>query len=159
MEALRLNLSSNDFTPAKKALLWIVGSMFLLGGLWSLYMIVVRNDASIRPGLPVVLFLLSAFVFFIAALASFRKRKQFFHVDDETISYQYGLISSRHHSYHWSDIKKLIMKYNQRKAILILNNDKQIVINLNWIQKTRSQIILKHLYSASKDKGLPLSRQ
>ncbi len=159
MEALRLNLSSNDFTPAKKALLWIVGSMFLLGGLWSLYMIVAKNDTSIRPGLPVVLFLLSAFVFFVAALASFRKRKQFFHVDDETISYSYGLISSRHRSYKWADIKKLIMKYNQRKAILILNNDKQITINLNWIQKTSSQIILKHLYSASKDKGLPLTRK
>jgi len=159
MEALRLNLSSNDFTPAKKALLWIVGSMFLLGGIWSLYMIAAGNDSTIRPGLPVVLFLLSAFVFFVAALASFRKSKQFFHVDDETISYRYGLISSRHHSHNWSDIQKVIIKYNQRKAILMLNNNKQVTINLNWIQKTSSQIILKHLYSASKERGIHLSRK
>jgi hypothetical protein len=159
MEALRLNLSRNDFTPAKKALLWIVGSMFLIGGLWSLYMLVVKQDSSIRPGLPVVLFLLSGFVFFVAALASFRKKKHFFHVDDDTISYRYGLISSRYRSCNWADIKKIIIKYNQRKAILILNNDKHILVNLNWIQKTSSQVILKHLYAASKNKGLAIARK
>lgn len=158
MEDLKLNLSRNEFSTSKKVLLWIVGSMFLIGGLWALYMRLVKHDTSVQPGLTVVLLVLSAFMFFVAALATFRKRKHFFYVNDEAISYRYGLVSSSYHSYNWSEIKKVIMKYNQRKAILILNNDKHVTINLNWIQKTNSQIILKHIYFASKNKGLPLTK-
>lgn len=158
MEVLRLNLSRNEFSMSKKVLLWIVGSMFLAAGIWAIYMRFVKKDSSIQPGLTVVLFALSAFLFFIASLASFRKREHFFYVDNETITYRYGLISSRHQSYNWSEIKKIVMKYNQRKAILVFNNDKQVTINLNWINKSNSQIILKHIYYASKYKGLPVTR-
>lgn len=158
MEELKLKLSRNEFSTGRKALLWIAGTLFLAGGLWNIYMKVVKHDETVQVGLTIALFTISAFIFFLATLASVRKRNHFFYVNSDSISYRYGLLFPRHRSHNWSDIKEVIMKYNQRKAIFVLNNDKQVVINLNWIQRTNSKIILKHIYYESRNRGLPVRK-
>jgi len=158
MEDLKLNLSKNEFSTGRKTLLWIVGSLFLFGGLWDLYMKLVKHDGTVQVGLTVALFGISAFIFFIAILASGRKRKHFFNVNNESISYRFGLLFPRQRSHKWSDIKEVLMIYRQRKAILVLDNGKKEVLNLNWIQRTNSKIILKHIYYASRIRGLQVKK-
>ena len=159
MEELKLNLSRNEFSTGRKILLWVVATMFLLGGLWDIYMRLVKDDTSVSPGLTVTLFTISAFVFFLAMLASFQKKQHYFNVNNEEISYRYGLIFPSLQNHKWSEIKEIIIKYTQRKVILVMKNKKHVTINLNWIQRTNSKIILKHIYYSSRSIGLPVIRR
>ncbi|MBS0009924.1 MAG: hypothetical protein KFF49_00840 [Bacteroidales bacterium] len=158
MEALKLNLSRNEFSTGRKILLWILGTLFLTGALWSLYVRLAKIDESAEPGLILVLFLISAFIYFIALLATVQKKSHFFHVDEDMISYRYGFFFPGYHKHKWEDISEIIMKYDQRTAMLILNNGKHISINLKWIQKSSSQLILKHIYYTAQNKNLPVIR-
>lgn len=159
MEDLRLNLSKNEFSKARKILLWVLASLFALGGAWDLYLKLIKHDYSAQIGLTVILFAISGFIFFIAVLASVTRKDHYFKVDNDHISYRYGLIFARQHSYNWSEIKNIIMRYKERKAILVLENGKQETINLNWVKRTNSTTILKHIYYLSKKLNIPVTRK
>ncbi len=138
--------------------MWIIGLLFFSGTIWSLYLKLFRHDTSVTTGLIIVLFGISAFVFFIAALASVKKKDHYFIIDADKISYRYGLVFPKHRNHNWSGIKEIIMQYNLRQAIIISEDDKKKIINLNWINRTSSKIILKHLYYTARKKDIPISK-
>ncbi len=158
MENLNLNLSENEFSKSRKVLLWIIGLLFFSGAIWSLYLKLFKHDTSVTAGLIVVLCAISAFVFFIAALASAKKKDHYFNIGDDIISYRYGLVFAKHRCHNWSEIKEIIMQYNLRRAIVIKEDDKKRIINLNWINRSSSKVILKHLYYTARKKGIAISK-
>lgn len=158
MENLTLNLSKNEFSKSRKILLWLIGLLFLSGTFWSLYLKLYKHDTSVTTVLIIVLFGISAFVFFIASLASVKKKDHYFNIDDSTISYRYGLVFSKSRSHSWPEIKEIIIHYNLRKATIITGDDKKKSINLNWINRSSSSVILKHIYYSARKKGIPVSK-
>ncbi|MDZ7740047.1 MAG: hypothetical protein U5K32_13495 [Bacteroidales bacterium] len=158
MENLNLNLSKNEFSKSRKILLWIIGLLFFSGAIWSLYLKLYKDDSSVTAGLIVVLFAISSFIFFIAALASVKKKNHYFIIDNDRISYRYGLVFSKQRSLNWSEIKEIIIQYNLRKATIITGDDKQKFINLNWINHSSARAILKHLYYTARKKNISISK-
>lgn len=158
MENLNLNLSKNEFSKSRRILLWIIGLLFFISTLWSLYLKLWAHDTSVTTGLIIILFLISAFLCFIASLASARKEDHYFNINHDEISYRYGLMFSKQRKHTWEEIKEIIIRYNLRKAIIINVNDNKKTINLNWINKTSAKTILKHLYYISRKKGIPISK-
>lgn len=158
MENLNLNLSKNEFSKSRKILLWIIGLLFFSGAIWSLYLGLYMHDTSVTAGLIVVLFAISAFIFFIATLASVKKKDHYFIIDANKMSYRYGLIFPKHRSHNWSEIKEIIIQYKLRKATIITGDDKQKIINLNWINHSSARAILKHLYYTARKKDISISK-
>lgn len=159
MENLNLNLSKNEFSKSRKILLWAIGLLFLSGAIWSLYLELFKHDTSVTAGLIIVLFAISAFIFFIASLASLNREDHYFIIDNDKISYRYGLLFSKHRTHNWPEVKEIIIQYNLRKATIITADGKRKIINLNWINRTGSKIILKHLYYTSRKIGIPITKK
>jgi hypothetical protein len=158
MEKLNYNLSEEEFSKGRKILLWGFAILFLLAGIYVLFVSLVLD----RKSMPVVLAAapmgISLIVGIIAAFASIKRKDLFFTVDDEKIEFRYGLFRARKHSFKWIDVSELVMPHKQKKAKLILKDGSSFIINLTWLQRKKSSTIRKHIYMAAREKGLPIKK-
>ncbi len=81
-----------------------------------------------------------------------RRKNLFFTVDDEKIEFRFGVFKPKIHSFKWTDIMKFLLSFTQKKALLHLNDGSTFVINLNWLQKKKSEPDKKTYISHGKRK-------
>jgi len=159
MDDLYYNLSKEEFSKGRKTLLWIIASLFAMIGLWDLYLKIFKHDTNTSFGLTVVLFTISGFIFFVALLATMKRKEHFFKVDNEIISYHFGLLFPTHHTYRWEDIDKIYMPSQQKTTTLVLKDGHVIHINLTWIEKNKSRLIRRHIYYAAKRRNIDVLKK
>ena len=158
MEDLYFNLSKEEFSKGRKILIWIFASLITIAGGWGLYLKIFKNyDAN--SGVSIVLLVVGAFLYFIALLATVKRKSHFFTVNNDIISYRYGLIFPTSHSYHWEDIKAIYFPPHTKKTTLVMHNGNIVNINLTWIEKNRSRLIIKHLYYTGQKKSKEIFRK
>jgi hypothetical protein len=153
MESLFYNLSEEEFSKSKKAMLWVFASFFFIAGLATIGMSIFF-DSSINPGVSAAPFGISLVTGFIAWIATFSKSDHFFRIDGEKIEYKYGLFNVKTNSYNWNDIKDIYFPHKQKKVKLVLKNNSEVIINLAFIQKKKSAHIRKHLFYCAKELNL-----
>lgn len=156
MEDLYFNLSKEEFSKGRKILLWVISIAATAVTLFVIYLKFVMFDPNATLGLLIVLVGTTAFFYLIAILATAKRKEHFFKIDSELISYRYGLMFQKQHSYQWSDIKEVYFPPHSKKTAIILNNGKVVGINLTWIERNKSRMIRKHIFYTAKSKGLAL---
>ncbi|HUS85756.1 MAG TPA: hypothetical protein VMW76_00830 [Bacteroidales bacterium] len=159
MDDLYFKLSQEEFSKGRKILLWIAASLFALIGFWDLYLKIFKHDSNASFGLTIVLFSISGFIFFIAFLASLKHKEHFFKVDNEIISYYFGLFFPSHHTYKWEEIDRIYMPPHQKTTILVLKDGRTIRINLTWVEKNKSRMIIRHIYYAAKQRDIDVLKK
>jgi hypothetical protein len=154
MENLYYNLSEEEFSKGRKILLWSFATLFLLAGVYILFVSLILGHKSIPPVLSVAPFGISLAVFIIAGVATFKGTDLFFSIDQNKIEYKFGIFKPMTHSFNWIDVKELMMPSRQKKIKIIFKDDSSFVINLNWMQRHKSSSIRKHLYHVAREKDL-----
>jgi hypothetical protein len=154
MEKLFYNLSEEEFSRGRKILLWGFVSLFFLAGVYILIVSLVLGHKSIPAILSVAPFGISFIVFVIAVFATLKRDGMFFLVDDEKIEFRYGIFKPVKHSFQWVDVKNLVMPHRQKKVKLQFKDGSSFVIDLNYIQRKKSGIIIKQIYHVARSKDL-----
>lgn len=158
MEDLYFNLSKEEFSKGRKILLWIISIAATAVTLFVIYLRFVIFDPNATLGLLVVLAGTTTFFYLIAILATAKRKEHFFKINNELISYRYGLMFQKQQSYNWSDIKEVYFPPHSKKTALVLNDGKVVIINLTWIENNKSRMIRKHIFYTAKSKGLTLHK-
>lgn len=158
MEKLFFDLTEHEFSKGRKVLLWIFFSIFLLAGLGIIYMNVGMKLESIHITFSIAPFGISLFVGIIAVMSSVKRTDLFFLVDEEGISYRFGLFRPRKHVFKWNEIREIHMPQREKKILLVFNNNETFIVNLNWIEKKRTVIARKHIYYGAKEKNINIIR-
>lgn len=154
MENLYYDLSEQEFSKGWKILLWIFASFFFLGSIWLIFRNVVLGDKSIEINVTLVPLAISLVVGIIAAMASFKRKDHYFVIDEEKISFRYGLVKPVKHLFKWDDIKEIHFPHKERKALLIFKDSSSIIVNLTWLERKKSSHIRKHLFYMAKEKNI-----
>jgi hypothetical protein len=154
MENLYYNLSEEEFSKGRKILLWSFAALFFLAGVYVLFVSLILNQKSIAPVLSIAPFGISLVVAVIAGLATFKGTDLFFSIDKDKIEYKFGIIKPVTHKFNWIDIKELVMPRKQKKVKLVFKDGASFIINLNWVKKTKSSYIRKHLFYMAREKDL-----
>jgi hypothetical protein len=154
MENLHINLSEKEFSRASKSLLWGFATLFLLAGVYILFVSLILGHKSIPAILSIAPFGISLIVYSIAATATFKGTDLFFLIDREKIEYKFGFLRPVDHLFKWEDIKELVMPSRQKKIKLIFKDNTSFVINLSLIESDKSILIRKHLYHVAREKDL-----
>jgi hypothetical protein len=154
MERLFLNLSEVEFSKSRKILLWSFSSLFFLGGVYVLVVSLVLGHKSISAVLSIAPFGISLVVAVIAAFATFKGTDLFFLIDQDKIEYKYGMIKPLLHSFKWNDVRELVMPGKQKKIKLIFKDGSSFIININWMDNTKSDHIRKHIFHMAREKDL-----
>ena len=121
-----------------------------------IYLKFIIFDPSVSLGLVIVLCAITAFFYLIAILATAKRKEHFFQVSNEIISYRYGLMFQKHHTYEWSNIKELYFPPHSKKTVFVLNDNSVVEINLTWIERNKARMIRKNIFYTAKSKGLTL---
>jgi hypothetical protein len=158
MESLYYNLSKEEFSRGKKALLWIFTLLFFMAGLGTVFMNVILHDDSIHISLSAAPFGISIVSGIIAAIATFSRKDHFFNVDDEKIEYRYGMIHPVKQLILWNDVQEICFPHRQKKVKLIMKNNTINVVNLTWVEKKKSSHIRKHIYYGAKEKNINITK-
>jgi hypothetical protein len=158
MENMYYNLSEEEFSGGRKALLWGFASLFFLAGMYVLFASLILGQKSISPILSVAPFGISLVVSIIAGFATFKGTNLFFLINNEKIEYKFGVIKPSIHSFNWIDVKEIIMPRKQKKVKLIFMDGSSFVINLTWVQRKKSSLIRKQVFYAAKEKGLNVKK-
>lgn len=153
MDDLYFNLAKEEFSKSRKILLWVIAIIAGSISIWASYLMFYKHDTYATLGLTVSLYLVTIFLFLIAILSTKKRKEHFFKVDNETISYHYGLLFPAHHTYTWKEIKKIFIPPHSKNATLLLDNDKAVHINLTWVEKNKSRMIRKHIFYTAKNMG------
>ena len=156
MDDLYFNLASEEFSKPRKILIWVIAMITLAVSLWDSYIKFFKHDNVSDLGLTITLYLVTAFMFMIAILATMKRKEHFFKVDNEEISYHYGLLFPSHHSYSWPEIKKIFVPPHSKNTILVLKDNKVIHINLTWVERNKARMIRKHIFYTGRDKGIEI---
>jgi hypothetical protein len=154
MENLYYNLSEEEFSKGRKILLWGFSGLFLLAGIYVLFVSLVLGQQSISPVLSVAPFGISIIVCIIAVFATFKGTDLFFQVDLDKIEYKFGVMKPITHTFNWCDVKELVMPHKQKKIKLVFKDGSSYIINLSWIQRKKSSHIRKHIYYVAREKNL-----
>lgn len=154
MENLYCNLSEEEFSRGRKTLLWIFASIFFVAGLGIIFMNVILHDKSIHISLSLAPFGISIVVGIISVMATFKRKDQYFIIDDDKIEFRYGLLNPVKQTFLWNDIKEIHFPHKQKKVKLVLKNDSTYLINLTWIEKKKSIRLRKHFYYVAKEKNI-----
>jgi hypothetical protein len=154
MEKLYYDLSKQEFSAGRKALLWIFSGVFFLAGFAIIYMNVILHDLSIHITFCIAPFGIGIFTGIIAWMASARKKDHYFLMDDEKIEYRFGLVKPVKVTHVWADIKEILMPHREKKVLLKYKNNTDHIINLNWLEKKKTHFIRRHFYSAAKEKNI-----
>lgn len=158
MESLYQNLSENEFSKGSKILLWGFAVLFFLAGTYVLVVSLLLGQKSIPAILSVAPFGISLIVSIIAGFATFKGTNLFFSVDKEKIEYKYGFMRPATHLFRWIDIKELVMSRTQKKIKLIFIDGTSFIINLTWMQRSKSSFIRNHIFHVAREKDLPVTK-
>lgn len=158
MEQLYFNLSEEEFTKGRKVLLWIFAGLFFIAGLYVVTASPVFGHHSIPPVLATAPFGISLIVSLFAALATIKRPDLFFLVDYGKIEFRYGIFRPKRHSFQWNQIKEMVVPHKQRKVKLIFIDGTSFVIDLNYLQRKKSILIIKHLYKYALEKGINIRK-
>jgi len=154
MEKLFFDLTEHEFSRGRKVLLWIFCFFFFIAGMGIIFMNVVLHQESIHITFSIAPFGISIFVGAIAILSSIKRTDLFFQVDDEGISYRFGLFRPARYSFKWEEIKEIRMPHRDKRFKIYLHNDESYMVNLNWIEKRKTSIIRKHVFYSAKDNNI-----
>lgn len=154
MEKLYYNLSKEEFSKERKALLWIFAILFFIAGLYVVTASPVFGHKSIPPVLSMAPFGISLLVFLIAVMATIKRKDLYFLVDDDKIEFKYGFFKPLLKSFNWISIDEIIMAHQQRKIKLLLKDGSSFMIDLTYLQNHKSGIIRKHIYNGARDKDI-----
>jgi hypothetical protein len=154
MEKLYYNLSEEEFTKGRKILLWVVTILFFIGGIYVAMLSPVFGLKSVNPIQSIAPFGISLIMGIAAAYASIKRKDLFFLIDNDKVEFRYGIIRPKKYSFPWTDMKKIVMPHNERKAKIMFKNGTSFIIDLSYIQRKRSTIIRKHLYHAARNKNI-----
>lgn len=154
MENLYQNLSEKEFSRGSKILLWSFATLFLIAGVYILFVSLILGQKSIPAILSIAPFGISLVVFIIAGTATFKGSDLYFSIDMEKIEYKFGVLRPVSHSFKWIDINELVMPGRQKKVKLVFKDGSSFIINLTWIQRRKSSSIRKHIYHVAREKDL-----
>lgn len=154
METLYYNLSKEEFSKERKALLWIFAISFFIAGLYVVTASPIFGHKSIPPVLSIAPFGISLVVLSIAMMATIKRKDLFFLVDDDKIEFKYGFFKPRLKSFSWNSIDEMIMAHRQRKIKLLLKDGSSFLIDLTYLQEHKSAVIRKHIYNGARDKDI-----
>ncbi|MDX2414527.1 MAG: hypothetical protein QNK33_04990 [Bacteroidales bacterium] len=158
MEDLYFNLAKEEFSKGRKILLWFMAIATTIVTLVIVYLKYIKHDTNATIGLAITLTLITIFFYMIAILSTIKKKEHFFKVDNNTISYHYGLMFQSHHTYNWNEVKKLYVPPHSKNITLLLKNGNIVGINLTWIEKNKSRMIRKHIFYSAKTKGIEIHK-
>ena len=158
MESHYYNLAEKEFSKGGKVLLWCFCSMFFLSGVFILFRSLILKNMDVSPKLSIVPFGISLAVSAFAAYATIKRKDLYFSVDDDKLEFRYGIISPKLRTFKWSDIKELIIPSAQKKIMLVFNDGLFFTINLSWIEKKKSNHIIKHIYQIAREKNLKVEK-
>jgi hypothetical protein len=158
MEDLYFNLASEEFSKPRKILIWIVAFITLLLSMWISYLKFFKQDSSADMGLTLTLYAITLFMFSLAILATIKRKEHYFKVDDEIISYRYGLIFPTQKTHLWTNIKKIYVPPHSKNTSLELKDKKIVHINLTWVERNKARIIRKHIFYNGRDKGIEIAK-
>lgn len=156
MDDLYFNLASEEFSKSRKILIWVIAIGTLLVSLWDSYLKFFKHDNYADLSLTLTLYLITFFMFTVAILATLKRKEHFFKVDQELISYRYGLLFPSHKTHYWPDIKKVYVPPHSKNIIIEARDGKVVHINLTWVEKNKSRIIRKHIFYTARDKGIDI---
>ena len=156
MEDLKFNLSEKEFPKGMKILLWIFGTVFILLGFWDLYLKMNKIDEYANYRVTISSFAIGLVVLYIAFHASRKRKEHYFHVDDDTIKYRFGLFFPSHNKILWENIKCIYMPGKQKNIYVEQKSGNLISINLTWVEKKKSGLIKRHIFSVAKNKDIEI---
>jgi hypothetical protein len=154
MEKLFYDLSKQEFSSGRKALLWGFSCAFFLAGAGIIFMNLIQHDLSIHITFCIPPFGIAIFTAIVAYLATSKRKDHYFVIDDEKIEYRFGLIKPVKVSHSWTDIKEIIMPHREKKVMLRYKNNTEHIINLNWLEKKKTHFIRRHFYHAAREKNI-----
>ncbi len=155
MENVHFNLSEEEFSKSKKVMLWIFASCFFFAGIATLLMSLLY-DSSIKPGVSAAPLGISLVTGIIAGMATFKRSDHYFSIDDDKIDFKYGMGNAKVTTIKWEDIKDIYFPHKQKKIKVVMKDNTQTIINLTWVQKKKSSLIRKHLFTAAREKNINL---
>ena len=158
MESHYYNLAEKDFSKAGKILVWSFGAMFFLSGVFILLRSLILKNIDVSPELSIVPFIASLAVWAFAAYATIKRKDLYFSVDDNKLEFRYGIIAPKLRSFNWSVIDELVVPSKQKKIMLIFKDKTFFIINLSWIEKKKSNHIIKHIYQTAREKNLKIEK-
>lgn len=159
MEDLYFNLSEKEFSKGRKILLWIFGTIFIIIGLWDLYLKIFKHDSYAKIGLTITSLGIGLFVYLIAFLSISGKKGSFFRIDSAGISYRFGLLSPVHREFAWNSIITVYMPPKQKNIFISEKTGIITGIKLAWIEKNRARIIKKHIYYGAKERNIEIVKK
>ncbi len=154
MEKLFFDLTEHEFSSGRKILLWIFCFFFFLSGMGIVYLNVVMHHESIHITFSIAPFGISLFVGLIALMSTIKRKDLFFQVDDDSISYRFGLFRPARHIFKWDEVKEIHMPHKEKKFMIVFRNSESYVVNLNWIEKRKTNMIRKHIFYGAKEKNI-----
>jgi len=157
MEKLYYDLSKQEFSSGRKALLWIFSGGFFLAGAGIIFMNVVLHDLSIHITFCIPPFGIGAFTGIIAYMATSNKKDNYFLMDDEKIEYKFGFFKPVKVTHKWADINEIIMPHKEKKVMLVNKDKARHLVNLNWLEKKKTHYIKRHFYHAAREKNINIS--
>jgi hypothetical protein len=157
MEKLYYDLSKQEFSSGRKALLWIFSGVFFLAGAGIIFMNVIMRDLSIHITFCIPPFGIGIFTGVIAYMATSKKKDHYFLMDDDKIEYRYGLFKPVKVSHKWNDVSEIQMPHKEKKVLLVYKDKTDHIINLNWLEKKKTHYIKKHFYNAAREKNINIS--
>lgn len=158
MDDLYYDLAKEEFSKGRKILVWILAILVSIVTLVVVYLKYVKFDPNTTLGLIVTLSIITVFLYLIAILSTVRRKEHFFRVDKDIISYRFGLMFQSHHTYKWSEIKRIYFPPHSKKTTLVLQDNKVIHINLTWVEKNKSRNIRKHIFYSAKNRGISIQK-
>ncbi|MEZ4999340.1 MAG: hypothetical protein R2744_01345 [Bacteroidales bacterium] len=156
MDDLYFNLSEKEFSRGRKIILWIFGTIFILVGLWDLFLKLFKHNNMASMGVTITAISIGLFVYLIAILASSRKQENYFKVDSNTISYRFGLVAPTMNEITWTEVKTIYMPSHHKNIFIGKNTGRIIKVNLTWIEKNKSRLIKRHIYYVAKQRNIEI---
>lgn len=158
MDSHYYNLAEHEFSKSGKILIWCFGAIFFLSGIFILFRSLILKNLDVSAELSIVPFGVSLAVWAFASYATIKRKDLFFSVDDDKLEFRYGIVAPKLRSFKWSEIKELIVPTTQKKIMLIFKDSTSFIINLVWIEKKKSNHIIKHIYQIAREKNLKIEK-
>ncbi len=158
MEQLYLNLAEHEFSKGRKILLWIFCTFFLLVGIGIIYMNIIQHQIKIHISFSIVPFGIAIFTGIIAYLSTVKRENHYFLVNDEKIEYRYGLLKPIKRTFKWENLKEVHLAHKQKKFRLVYNEKNKPLINITWLEKKKSYLIIRHIYFYARAKNITVKK-
>ena len=158
MDDLYFDLAKEEFSKGRKILIILMAAAALIITMWDSYIRFFKHNVYSTLSLTITLYLVTAFLIMIAVLATKKRKEHFFKIDNNVLSFHYGLLFPSHHTYNWNEIDKIYVPPHSKNATVLLRSGKAVHINLTWIEKNKSRIIRKHIFYTAKAKGIDIAK-